>query len=133
MNAFSVSKLAAYAIALSLTTVPVMAAPPLAVAPSTEQWKYIGVNEKGSQFYYDAASIMPVSPNVIQVWTRELAPNLPPARKLKEINCSYRIIRDRQVRVEEAGRAPRFQNSPSDWQPMEKDPIAMILYKTLCK
>ncbi len=133
MSVFFIRNAFAYVLALSLAASPVMAAPPVAAGPSTEQWKYLGVDAKGSQFYYDAASTIYISANVIQVWTRELASNLPPTRKLQEINCSYRIIRDRQVKVEQSGRAPRFQNSPSDWHPMEKDPITMTLYKALCR
>jgi len=133
MNVFFIRKALAFAMVLSLAAAPVMASPPLAAGPSTERWKYLGVSAKGSQFYYDAASTLYVSANLIQVWTRELAPNLPPTRRLQEINCSYRIIRDRQVTVEQAGRAPRFQNSPSDWHAMEKDPITMTLYKALCR
>src|SRR5512135_1294449 len=125
MNVFSIRKALAYVMVLSIAAAPAMASPPAAAGPSfsIEQWKYLGVDAKGTQFYYDAASTIYISANLIQVWTREIAPNLPPTRKLQEINCSYRIIRARQVKVEEAGRAPRFQNSPSDWRAMEKDPI----------
>ncbi len=134
MNIFFIRKVFAAAMVLSLAAVPVMAAPPAAgPSLSIEQWKYLGVDPKGTQFYYDAASTIYISANVIQVWTREIAPNLPPTRKLQEINCSYRIIRNRQVKVEEAGRAPRFKNSPSDWHAMEKDPITLTLYKALCR
>lgn len=121
-------------IMLALAAVMGMASPLLAAGPSNEQWKYLGGSDKGTQFYYDAASVLYLSKDLISVWTRELAPNSAPTRKLREINCSFRIIRDRQVIVEKPdNRAPGLQNSPSEWHAMERDPVTMTLYKTLCR
>ena len=120
--------------ALFLTAAAVTAAPFPVADTSNEQWKYLGANDKGEQFFYDAASIVNFSKDIIQVWTRELAPNTAPTRKLKEINCGFRIIRDRQIMVEKTDtRAPSLQNRLSAWHAVEKDPVTMNMYKALCR
>jgi len=121
-------------IMLSLAAVLTMASRLPAADPSNEQWKYLGGNDKGTQFYYDAASVLYLSKDLINVWTRELAPNTAPTRKLMEINCAFRIMRDREVIVEKTDtKAPRIRNKPSAWHAMEKDPVTNTMYKTLCR
>lgn len=135
MKRFFIRKIAANVmLVLYLTAATAMAAPPLPAGPSNEQWKYLGANDKGEQFFYDAASIVSFSKDLIQVWTRELAPNTAPTRRLREINCSFKIIRDRQVIVEKAGnKGPRQQNALSPWHAMENDPVTKKMYETLCR
>ena len=129
-----IRKTMANVIMLSLVAVMGMVSPLIAAGPSNEQWKYLGGSDKGTQLYYDAASVLYLSKDLINVWTREIAPNTTPTRKLMEINCAFRIMRDREVVVEKTDtKAPRLQNKPSEWHAMEKDPVTMTLYKTLCR
>jgi hypothetical protein len=81
-----------------------------------EQWKYFGTNQKGERFFYDASSVMYLSADLIQVWTRELTSE-GPSKKLKEINCSHKIIRP--FRSLTKNRGP-FAPYLSDWRAMEQ-------------
>jgi hypothetical protein len=97
-----------------------------------EQWKYFGTNKNGDRFFYDASSVMYLSADLIQVWTRELTSE-GAAKRLKEINCSYKIIRELQV-IYEGKQKPRFRSHALlDWRAMEQDPITLELYKDLCR
>jgi hypothetical protein len=99
---------------------------------ATEQWKYLGGNDKGDRFFYDAASVIYASQDLRQVWIKELSNE--PERRLMEINCSYKIIRDRQVISEGKSKVPRRPvKLPSEWRAMEKDPVTKELHKVLCK
>lgn len=101
-------------------------------ATVTDQWKYIGANEKGERFFYDASSVMRISAELIQVWTRELTSE-GSQKSLEEINCSFKIIRDRQV-IYEGKQKPRIRHlTPSNWRAMEQDPITKELHKVLCR
>jgi hypothetical protein len=101
-------------------------------APAIDQWKYIGSNEKGERFFYDSESVIHVSMELRQVWIKELSNE--PERRLVEINCSFKIIRDRQVISEGKRRTPRRPvRLPSEWRAMEKDPIEKELHKVLCR
>jgi hypothetical protein len=102
------------------------------VEAADEKWKYFGANEKGDRFFYDASSVLRISPELIQVWTRELTSE-GPARRLEEINCSFKIIRDRQVIYEGKQRPKIRPRMPSDWRAMEQDPITTELHKVLCR
>lgn len=97
-----------------------------------EQWKYLASNDKGESFFYDSASVLYTAPDVISVWTRQLTRDAP-TRKLEEINCKYKIIRDRQVVLENPGKAPNTRIRPSEWRAMEKQPATQALYKALCR
>jgi len=97
-----------------------------------EQWKYLGSNQKGDRFFYDASSVTYLSADLIEVWTRELTGE-GPTKRLREINCSSKIIRDREV-IYEGKQKPRvLPKTPSDWRAMEQDPITKELYKVLCR
>ncbi len=97
-----------------------------------EQWKYYGTNQEGARFFYDASSVMYISSDEIQVWTRELTIE-GPAKRLNEINCSYKIIRDLQV-IYEGKQKPRFRSQNlSKWRAMEQDPVTKQLHKVLCR
>ena len=134
MTAVFIRKTSAFIIVMFLAAFPGMPSPLFAAGLSNEQWKYLGAGDKGHQFYYDAASIINLSHDLIQVWTRELAPNTAPTRRLKEINCSFKIIRDQQVIEEKTDtKSQRIQNKPSAWHAMEKDPILNKMYQTLCR
>jgi len=103
-----------------------------AEAPATDQWKYLGANEKGERFFYDSESVIHVSQDLLQVWIKELSNE--PERRLVEINCSFKIIRDRQVISEGKPKVPRRPvKLPSEWQAIEKDPITQELHKVLCR
>ena len=97
-----------------------------------EEWKYFGSNEKGERFFYDAASVMYFSNISIRVWTRELTAG-PPTKRLKEINCESKVIRDLQVTVETADKAPRANLRPGEWRAIENVPPMKELYKVLCR
>ncbi len=100
---------------------------------STEQWKYFGANEKGERFFYDAASVIYVSNVFVKVWTRELTSG-PPTKRLKEINCPSKAIRDLQVIVETTGKAPRTGSlAPSEWRAIENVPPMKELHKAVCR
>jgi hypothetical protein len=97
-----------------------------------EQWKYYGTNEKGDRFFYDASSVIYTSADAIQVWTRELTGE-GPAKRLEEINCTYKIIRDLQV-IYEGKQKPRFRpHVYQEWRAMEQDPITKELHRALCR
>ena len=97
-----------------------------------DQWKYVGANQKGERLFYDASSVMYMSSDLIQVWTKEEA-GLGTMKKHKEINCSYKIIRDLYVIYEGKQMPPVLSHVPSDWQAMEQDPVTKELYKILCR
>jgi hypothetical protein len=101
------------------------------VEAATDQWKYIGANEKGERFFYDAASVLVLSQDVRQVWIKELSQN--PERRLIEINCSFKIIRDMQVISEGKQKIPLRPAGRKDWQAIEKDPVMKELHKVLCR
>jgi hypothetical protein len=100
---------------------------------AADQWKYLGTNDKGVRFFYDATSVIYMSKDLIQVWTRELTGE-GPTKRLKEIDCSFKIIRDRQV-IDEGRRKTPHQppRLPSPWHAMEQDPVTKELYKALCR
>jgi hypothetical protein len=99
---------------------------------SNDQWKYLGANKKGERFFYDAASVILVSQDVRHVWVKELSDD--PAKRLEEINCAFKIIRDLQVINEGKARPQRRPpRLPSEWHAMEQDPITQELYKALCR
>jgi hypothetical protein len=97
-----------------------------------EEWKYLCSNDKGESFFYDSASVLPTGPDVITLWTRQLTREAP-TRKMEEINCKYKIIRDRQVIVESSGKAPNIKIRTSEWRAMEKHPDTQALYKAVCR
>jgi hypothetical protein len=109
---------------------------PADVRGAADEWKYYGANEKGERFFYDQTSVIYLSPNLIQLWTRELTAE-GPTKRFQEINCSYKIIRDLRVVDEGLRKAPirptRPLRLPSEWRAMEQDPITQQLYKTLCR
>jgi len=103
-----------------------------AEAAADDQWKFIGANEKGERFFYDAASVIYASQDLRQVWIKELSNE--PERRLVEINCSFKIIRDRQVISEGKSKVPRRPvKIPSEWRALEKDPVMKELHKVLCR
>ncbi len=97
-----------------------------------EDWKHLSSNDKGESVFYDSASILQTAPDVITLWTRELTREAP-MRKLEEINCKYKIIRDKQVIVEGAGKAPSMKVRVSEWRDMDKQPALKALYKAVCR
>jgi hypothetical protein len=97
---------------------------------ATDQWRYIGANEKGERFFYDTAGVLHFSRDEVQVWVREISHE--PVRKLKEIKCTHMTVRDRQI-ISETGKALRPVRLPSKWQPVEQDPVMKELYKVLCR
>ncbi|RPI37408.1 MAG: hypothetical protein EHM54_03250 [Nitrospiraceae bacterium] len=102
------------------------------VGAAEENWKYFGADQKGSRFFYDASTVIHLSADLIQVWTRELTSE-GPAKRLEEIHCSFKVIRDLQV-IYEGKQKPRVRpRSPSGWRPMEQDPVAQELHKVLCR
>ena len=105
---------------------------PCGAGAADDNWKYYGTGKKGERFFYDASSIMRLSGDLIQVWTRELTSE-GPVKKLEEINCSYKVMRDLQV-IYEGKQRPRVRpRTPSNWQAMEQDPITKELHKVLCR
>ncbi len=102
-------------------------------ATAVDQWKYVGANDKGDRFFYDSTSVTPLSKDLIQVWIKELSNE--PERRLVEINCSFKVIRDRQVISEGTNRIVRRRpvKLPSEWRAMEKDPVTKELHKVLCR
>ena len=103
-----------------------------AEAAVTDQWKYLGANDKGERFFYDSESVIHASADLRHVWIKELSAE--PERRLVEINCSFKIIRDRQVISEGKRKAPpRPVKLPSEWRAMEKDPIMQELHSVLCR
>jgi len=99
---------------------------------ATDQWKYLGTNEKGDRFFYDASSVIYAAQDLRQVWIKELSNE--PEKKLVEINCSFKIIRDRQVISEGKSKVPpRPVKLPSEWRAMEKDLVTKELHKVLCR
>lgn len=100
----------------------------------TDTWRYVGTGEKGSRLFYDSASVMYVSKDVIQVWTRELTAE-GPAKKLKEMNCSFKIVRDLEVidQGKQKAQLPPRPYQRSEWQAVEKNPLTKELFKALCK
>ena len=100
---------------------------------ATDQWKYAGANEKGERFFYDSASVVYFSKDLIRVWIRELKAD-GQVKRFEEINCSFKIIRDIQV-IDEGKKkiAVRPSRMPSDWRAMEKDPVTKELHKVLCR
>ncbi len=103
-----------------------------AEAAAADQWKYLGTNDKGARFFYDSTSVVPLSKDLIQVWTKEAGPD-GQIRRLKEINCSFKVIRDRQVVSETQAKKPVRPPGPSDWKAMEKDPVTKELHRVLCR
>jgi hypothetical protein len=97
-----------------------------------EKWKYYGSDQKGNRFFYNDATVLRMSPDLIQVWTRELTAE-GPVKRLEEINCAYKIVRDSQV-IYEGKQRPRVPpRLPSAWRAMELDPITKELHKMLCR
>ncbi len=100
---------------------------------ATDQWKYVGANDKGDRFFYDSTSVTLLSKDLIQVWTKEIGRD-GQTKRLQEINCAFRVIRDRQVVNEGQKKAPiRPQIPTTEWRAMEKDPVTKELHKVLCK
>ena len=95
-----------------------------------EQWKFLWANDKGERVLYDAASVVYFSRDEVQVRIKELSRE--PLSKLEEINCAYKIYRDREVVSERPGRT-RPAMFPSRWQPVEKSPAMKELHKAVCK
>jgi hypothetical protein len=102
-------------------------------APVQDQWKYIGANDKGERFFYDASSVIRMSGDLLQVWTRKLTGE-GAEKRLEEINCSSKVIRDIQVVSERQQKniPPRLIGR-KDWRAMELDPITNELHKVLCR
>ncbi len=100
------------------------------VQAANENWKFIGSNDKGESFFYDANSVVPFSADMIRVWTKQIA-HAAPMRILKEINCKFKVVRNLQVTVEGSPAPPRI--SPSQWSAMEQDPVTLKLFKALCR
>ncbi len=101
--------------------------------PAEEKWKYFASNSKGEGFFYDTESIIRSSKDIILVWVKSIGHDSSVTRALEEINCSFRIVRDRQVIHEVQNKAPRITNTISDWRPIEEDPVFVELSKTLCR
>jgi hypothetical protein len=97
---------------------------------ATDQWRYIGANEKGERLFYDTSGVLHFSRDEVQVWVREISHE--PVRKLKEINCAHMTVRDRQI-ISDSGKALRPVRLPSRWQPVEQDALMKELYKVLCR
>jgi hypothetical protein len=98
-----------------------------------EEWKYVASNEKGDRTFYDASSVVPLSDNAFQVWVRDLGHDGTATKILKEINCSYKIVRDRQVISERGGKSPLPPRPRKSWSAMEQEPVMKELHKLLCK
>ncbi|HWR59340.1 MAG TPA: hypothetical protein VN328_10670 [Thermodesulfovibrionales bacterium] len=98
---------------------------------ATDQWKYIGTREKGERFFYDAESVLLLSQDVRQVWIKELSEN--PERRLIEINCSFKIVRDVQVISEGKKKIQLHPVARRAWQAIEKDAVMKELHKVLCR
>jgi len=96
-------------------------------------WKYIAANEKGDRIFYDSSSVLPLSENSIQVWVKNLGHDGSATKTLKEINCYYKVVRDRQVISERQGKSTLHPRPRSNWQAMELHPMMKKLYKVLCK
>jgi hypothetical protein len=106
---------------------------PAGVRAAADEWKYYGRNEKGDRFFYDQTSVIYLSPNLIQLWTRELT-DQGPTKRFQEINCSFKIIRDLRVVDEGFRKAPILPlRLPSEWRAIEQDPVTQQLYKDLCR
>ncbi len=102
------------------------------VEAANEQWKYLGANEKGERFFYDSANVLFFSKDLVQVWVKELSRE--PATKLVEVNCTYKLVRERQIISEAQKKAPiPPPRLPSKWRPMELDPAMKELHKMLCR
>jgi hypothetical protein len=98
----------------------------------TEDWKYVASSKEGDRLFYDSSSVIPVSGNAVQVWVKKLGHDGSAVKILEEINCSFSIIRERQVVIERQGKTPLSSKPRSNWQAMELDPVMKELHRILC-
>jgi len=99
----------------------------------TEAWKYVASNAEGDRLFYDSSSVIPLSENAVQVWVKKLGHDGSAIKILEEINCSYMIVRERQVVSERQGKSALPSRPRSNWQAMELNPMMKELHRILCK
>lgn len=98
-----------------------------------DEWKYVASNEKGDRIFYDSSSVLPISEHAILVWVKNLGHDGSATKILKEINCSYKIVREQQVISERLGNSRQTPKPHTRWSAMELDPLMKELHKALCK
>jgi hypothetical protein len=106
-------------------------------AAADEDWKYVAMNEKGDRLFYDASSVIRLSRSEFELWTKKLGADGSSSRFLSDINCTYKIIRDKRRIVERPpiGGIQGLIAGDFDtlWRPMELDSSTLQLYKMLCR
>jgi len=98
-----------------------------------EDWQYVVANEKGERFFYDRGSLTKPAKDVVSVWIKVVRGDASLTRSLTEVNCPAKVIRDMRVITEGQRQPTRFSNDPSEWRPMELDPVTKELHKVLCR
>jgi acyl-CoA synthetase (AMP-forming)/AMP-acid ligase II len=98
-----------------------------------EEWKYVASNEQGDRIFYDSSSVIPLSENAVQVWVKNLGHDGSSMKILEEINCSYKIVRERQIISERRGKSLLPPRPRTSWKAMELDPVMKKMHKVLCK
>jgi hypothetical protein len=102
-------------------------------AAAADDWKYVTMSEGGDRFFYDSASLIGLPGSVIEVWLKKIGSDGSSSRILSEVNCSYKIIRDRQRIIDVPVRGRPDRDIDPGWRAMELDPAMLQLFKVLCK
>jgi hypothetical protein len=102
-------------------------------AAAADDWKYVAMSGKGDRFFYDASSVIPLSGGVFEIWIKKIGADGSSSRILSEINCSFKIIRDRQMITEIPDKGRQQCDIDPGWRAMERDPAMLELFKILCR
>ncbi len=106
---------------------------PCSASAVDDQWKYVTSTDKGARCFYDAASVIPLGKDVIEVRTREIGSDGTTTSSLEEVDCANKIVREREVTIDTRDRPPQVSHGLGDWRAMELDPFMSQLFKALCR
>jgi hypothetical protein len=99
----------------------------------SNKWIYIAGTKTDPGLSYDRESIIPVSGNVTQVWTKRLGRNSSEIRVLAEVDCANKIMRDVQIVVERPSAAASSLNRDRSWRGVVRGTPEGELFTVICR